>query len=65
MKGRRPRPLDDGDSGRPRVSGQLSRAKPDSYMGQVSNELNKVQQLPLCRKSISALGLSLENQPAR
>ncbi len=28
MKGRRPRPLDDGDSGRARVSGQFRRAKP-------------------------------------
>jgi hypothetical protein len=27
VKGRRPRPLDDGDSGGVRVSGQLSRAK--------------------------------------
>jgi hypothetical protein len=28
VKGRRPRPLDDGDSGEARVSGHLSWAKP-------------------------------------
>ena len=46
MKGRRPRPLDDGDSGEVRVSGHLSRTKPINKIGAISTPRKIVQQLP-------------------